>query len=264
MAPVFKHGKGTRALVGGIDLALYTNNADEDNTVDVADVTTYKTSTGGQTHDRRYVPGHRDSVITFDGLMDGSTGPTAASGGLGVYGTERGIEAALGGSVQPVLTWGAVGDAVGDYANLALVDASGYKVTSPGKDVVATTISLQASMRRGGRWLHTLAAETSTAAQSGVTLGSTAAASTRGGVAHLHVVGCSTLTTLTVKVQHSSDGASWADLITLSATAATAVRSTVAGTVKERVRAASTVLSGGAGKTVTYAVAFARHPSLQQ
>lgn len=265
MAPTFKHGKGVALLLGGVDMALYVNDSGLDSTVDTADVTTYKTSTGGQSNDRRYVAGHRDSEFYLKGLFDASTGPTAATGGIGGEGTIRGLRALLGSTAPAVTSWGPGGGTVGDYAALLDGKVNEFNGTAPGQDVVKLDSKVQVSGGvRGGAWLHALGAETSTAAQSAVQIQSstsgTAASSTRGGVAHLHVVACSTLTTLTVKVQHSSDGASWADLITLSATSVGAVRSTVAGTVKEKVRAASTTLSGGAGKTVTYAVAFARHP----
>jgi hypothetical protein len=83
------------------------------------------------------------------------------------------------------------------------------------------------------------------------------AATSRGGAAHLHVTAF-TGTTATVKIQHSTDGTTWADLVTFTAvTAATAERVSIpAGTtINRHVRAS---ITSATITTMTFVVTFAR------
>lgn len=84
------------------------------------------------------------------------------------------------------------------------------------------------------------------------------AASSKGAVAVLHCTAASgTSPTLTVKVQHSADGSTWADLIVFTTlSAAGAERKVVGGTVNRYVRATWTI--GGTSPSFTFAVTFAR------
>ena len=73
----------------------------------------------------------------------------------------------------------------------------------------------------------------------------------------MHVTAFSGFTTATVKIQHSTDASSWADLITFTAfTGATWERKAVANgtTVNRYVRAVTDVTGTG---TTTFLVAFA-------
>ena len=138
---------------------------------------------------------------------------------------------------------------------------------SPIGDVVKIAMDVQASGLAGGAgsqgfWLANLTARTSTANQTAVDSG-IAAGTTRGGVGHVHTTVASTLTTgHQWIIQHSSAAASWADIISFTLSTAdggTVQRSTVAGTVKRHVRATLFALTGGASKSVTSAVSFARN-----
>ena len=114
--------------------------------------------------------------------------------------------------------------------------------------------------------LQPLLARTATGSGSAVlTAGTTTVGGTTGGgIGHLHVTAFGTTKHGgTYKVQHSTSGSSWADLITFSTFTGdpTFQRSTVAGTIKEQLRATLSAFSSGAGstaKTITAAVAFTR------
>lgn len=84
------------------------------------------------------------------------------------------------------------------------------------------------------------------------------ASSSNGATAILHCTAASgTSPTLAVKVQHSADNSTWADLITFTTlTAAGAERKVVSGTVNRYVRAIWTI--GGTSPSFTFAVTFAR------
>ena len=254
MAPNFRHGSGgVRVLLNHKDLSGILRDSSVEASVDTAETTTYRTSTGGATRDKTFIPGHRDATANFDGLFDGSTAAV-----------DQVIEDALGSATQQRWTVGPEDDAIGRYAVLILSDHTEFTISAPADDVVSATAAVQASNRRGGVWLAPLAARTSTGALTGVTDGSTTAGgSTAGAVAHLHVTAISTASTAApvVKVQHSSDGSSFTDLITFAAsTAVGSQRGTATGAVKETVRAIVTSFPGTTAKSATFAVAFARNP----
>lgn len=248
MAPTFVHGRGTRVLVNTRDLSEILNDSEASGTVEMHDVTCYVSSTGGTATEKAYKPGLKDGTVTLTGLADGSTARVDAI-----------LSAALAASTKTRVTYGPGSAAVGDPAILVNTDATDFTVTSPVSDMVAVTASLQASQLRYGHWLASpTAASTSTGGLATVnSYSTTAGASTRGGVAHCHIVSATTSTGV-VKVQHSTDGASWADLLTFTISSGRSVqRSTVAGSVKEKVRA-NVHQASTAGFTV--GVAFARHP----
>ena len=250
MAPTFKTGQCTRVLLNGVDLSPILNDSERSGTADTAETTTYATSSGACTTDKTYIVGHRDATISFSGLADASTGEV-----------DRTIEAALQ-STDQQYTWGPGGSAVGDYAVLTRGLATEFTVTAPASDVVAVSASVQANLSRGGRWLISpVAATTSTGAKATQTIGSTTTgiASTNGAVLHFHVV-ANTTSTGTVVAQHSTDGASWADLATFAfSSGVSAARSTVTGTIKEKVRGIVTVKSASAPDP-RLALAIAVHP----
>ena len=250
MAPTFPHGKGSRVLFNTRDLSNILNSFEVTRTAAVHDVTCYVTSTGGQTTDNAYLPGLKDGVATLEGLSDGSTAKL-----------DQVLSTALAAATKPVISLGPGGAAVGDPAILAQADMTDFTITSPAKDVVAVTAKVQASMMRvGGWWLATpTAPSTSTGGLTGIidrTISTAAGSSTRGGVAHCHIVSATTSTGV-VKVQHSTDGASWSDLISFTISSGRSVqRSTVAGSVKERIRG-NVHQASTAGFTV--GLTFARH-----
>lgn len=104
-----------------------------------------------------------------------------------------------------------------------------------------------------GFLLHGLTAETADGQASSV---DNAASSAGGGVGVIHVTAYSGLTSIALKVQHSTDNSAWSDLISFtSVTATTSERKTVTGTVNRYLRAWWDVTGTG---SCTFAMAFAR------
>lgn len=260
MAPTFRSGK---------DQALYFNNANMgqilQNVTVSASVGDLDTTVFGNS-DRTRIAGLRDGTVTYEGLFDGtalSTASTATTGAL-----DAKFQSALAASTDPIVTYGPEGDTLGRRARLFRHVQTEYVASSPANDVVKVTAAGAMSTRADyGVWLHALAARTSTSSTFTSVDSGYDAGTTGGGVAHLHVTADSTLTSVVVKIQHSSAAsastASWADLITFtsfdeSTIAAAAQRSTVSGTIKRRTRTIISTFTGGAGKSATFATAFAR------
>ena len=231
------------------DLSLFLREVTVSASMDPAEVTTFGDN------DREHIPGLRDGTLSFDGLFSAST--------IAVDDIANELDGGLGSTSKRVFSID-YERSTGGRAALMKADKTTYDVAAPVSDVVSVAVDAQASDGyRGGRMLRPLSASTSTGSNTGVaTPGTTAAGGTTGGgVAHLHVTAVSsTFGSATFKVQHSTSGSTWADLISFTAaTAATFQRSTVSGTVKERVRSTiSTFTLSTLATTVTAAVAFAR------
>lgn len=247
MAVSPQHGKGTRVLLDEKDLSDFLREISVSAEMESGDVTTFGDN------DRSYIPGLRDATFSFEGLFAAST--TAADDVVNY------LDGSLGGSTKQVLTVD-LQRSTGGRALMMRADDTSYDISAPVEDIVSVSVDAQASDGYyGGRMLRPLAAATSTGSNTGVaTAGTTAAGGTTGGgVGHFHLTAQSTITSLVTKVQHSTSGSTWADLITFTAaTSETFQRSTVSGTIKERLRSTISTFTGGAGKTATVAVAFSR------
>ena len=261
MAPTFKGGKGQKLLFGNADLSQILQSVTVTASVNALDTTVFGNN------DVTKIAGIRDGSVSYAGLYDGtalSTASTASTGAL-----DDRFSAALAASTQPVVTYGPEGDALGYRARLWRQESMEYVAGSPADDVVKVSAAGNMSTRQDyGIWLHALAARTSTSSTFTSVDSGYDAGTTGGAVAHLHVTADSTLTSVVVKVQHSSAAsastASWADLITFTAfdestVAAAAQRSAVTTSpVKRRTRVIISTFTGGASKSATFAVAFAR------
>lgn len=256
MAPTNRSAKGTVLLFGNANLSQILTDVQVEASADAL-----KTSVFGVS-DHTYIPGLRDATVSYEGMFDGtalSTASTASTGAL-----DARFESALAASTQPVVTYGPEGDTIGRRARMFRQETVAYTASSPANDVVRVSASGQGSgLHDSGVWLLNLTARTSTSSTFASVNSGIAAGTTSGGVGHLHMTADSTLTSCIVKIQHSTAGASWVDLITFTNSTATssansAQRTTASGTVKRYTKAIISTLSGGAGKTATVAVAFAR------
>jgi hypothetical protein len=194
---------------------------------------------------REHMPGLISGTLSAEGFFDASTG-----------GSEDVLRAALGSATKKITS---VFDdnSVGSEAKLLNADETKYASTiQPAqlKQINGEFVSNDGGIE-SGVVLHELKTEAATGSSASV---DNSAASTNGGVAHLHVTAISGAgASITVKVQHSVDGSTWVDLVTFTAaTAATQERIEITGTVYEFLRA--TRAMSGTTPSVTHAVAFAR------
>ncbi len=259
MAPTFRSGKGARCLFGNADMSQILNMVTVTGSGQALKTTVYQNS------DETYIPGLRSGAVAYDGFLDGTAGSTASTATTGAL--DARFASALAASTQPIVTFGPEGDTVGRKARLLRHETVGYVAMSPVSDVVKVTAAGTVSGSVGyGYFLIPLAARTSTSSTLGNVNSGIAAGTTQGGVGHFHMTSDSTLTNFVAKVQHSSSATAWADLIVFTASTATssvnsAQHSTVAGTVKRYTRGIISTFTGGAGKSATVSVAFARNGS---
>lgn len=243
----FRHGQSAVVLVDEFDLSPFLNAASVSASMEPAEVTNFASGC-----DREYIKGLRDVTVALEGFYasSNSTGTSTAVADV--------IEAAFTGSSSVVVTVGLEDDTVGRRAHLVLGDHVAYDVDSPVDDAISISADIQGSQGYyGGRWLRGLSASTSTGSNAAVDSGLTNGGTTGGGVAHLHVTDITSTGSATFRIQHSTSGSTWATLLTFAAsTIEQFQRSTVAGTVKEQVRA---TISAITADSVTAAVAFARY-----
>lgn len=166
----------------------------------------------------------------------------------------------LGSATNSVMTVLPEGPSIaGGSAKLVPGLESEYSVTAPVNDVVSisATVMSNGNIDNG----RVLTANNAASGTVNVTAVDNGAATTNGGVAHLHVTANTRNGTCVVKVQHSSDNTTFADLVTFTTvgtSTTTSERVVVAtGTTVNRYVRAQITPAGSTG-AVTTTVAFAR------
>ncbi|WP_395772548.1 phage tail tube protein [Arenimonas sp.] len=241
----FRHGKNTRVLIGSSDLSAYFRETSVSSSVETAETTTFGVSGDAKT----YVTGLSDSTVSISGLFDDDTGAA-----------DDVISAALGSDTDVVFTIAQDGGlVVGRRCLLGQSIETKYDLSSPVADVVSTSLDLQSD----GESVHgfVLAASDVISSTSTGTSVDGIASSSNGGIATLHVTANTRNGNITVKVQHSADNTTFADLATfsvVSSTTKTSERLSVAsGTTVNRYLRVSYTVAGSTG-SATIAAAFGR------
>jgi hypothetical protein len=237
--PTFRHGKKTAVFLNATDMSPFLNEATTTQEIETTETTTF----GVQ--DKTYIAGMSDGTISTSGLFDSTAGASNAvlSGAL-----------LLEDNTFTVLPEGVV---AGRRSVLANGQVTSYEISSPVSDVVSISAEVQAD---GGLFhgvaltgLEVIAASASVAA---INNGS---ATAQGVLANLHVTGNGRDGNTTIKVQHSADNVTYADLVTftvLSASVTDGESITSTGTVNQYLKAVAT-LAGSSG-SVTYHLSIAR------
>ena len=238
--PTFRHGKRTSVLLNGTDMSPFLNEATQTQEIETAETTTFSDE------DKTYITGLGDGTISTSGLFDSTAGASDA------------VLNGLIGQEDNTLTVLPEGATAGSRSIIANGQLTSYEVSSPVGDVVAISAEVQAD---GGLFSGVaLNGLESVSASAGVTASvDNGALTSNGALANLHVTANTHDNTATFKVQHSSDGVSWADLITftnVSASSTTGESVTSTGTVNRYLRG-SYSLAGSSG-SVTYHLSAAR------
>lgn len=238
--PTFRHGKKTAVLLNGTNMSPFLNEATTTTEIETAETTTF-----GDT-DKTYIVGLADGTISTSGLFDSSAGASDA------------VLRGLIGQEDNTFTVLPEGATAGNRAVIANGQLTSYEVSSPVGDVIAISAEVQAD----GGLLHGVALTglVSTGSASATTTGINNGASTgNGGLFNLHVTANTRDGSATIKVQHSSDDVTYADLVTFTGVSASATGGesiTSTGTVNQYLRTLSTL--AGASGSVTYQVSAAR------
>lgn len=233
----FRHGRKAVALFAGVNITSYITDASLDVDVDAAETTTWGNDW------KTYIPGQAMSKYGFTGYFDAAMTPTFTS--------------QVGDNPAGLLLVAPGGMVVGERANIMEVIETKYGESAPVGGVVGFTWDAMADTVPGfGQVLTTLTAVTADGNGTAVDGG---AATTTGGVAHLHVLDVSASDSIVVTIEDSANGSTgWATIATFaSRSAAGAERVTIAGTIKRYVRAVDDVT--GTGVSIIRAVALARN-----
>lgn len=242
--PTYRHGKNTSVFFDKYDLSTFFSEASTSRTVETNETTTFGASA------KTYLAGLRDGTVSLSGLFDGS-----------VAAVDELLAASLGSSTDNVATFLFEGVTTGQICHLMTTQSTSYEVTSPVSDVVSVSAELQAN---GGLESGRVLAANSTIATATTTNGTSvdnAAASTNGGVAHVHVTANTRNGTTTIKVQHSVDNSTWVDLVTFATVAistTTSERVTVATGVSVNRYLRSQIVTAGATGSITSTASFSR------
>lgn len=237
----FRHGKNTAVLIGEYDISAFLNEVSSSMSIETADTTTFGTNA------KTYVTGQNDGTISTSGLFDGSADAIADI-----------FEDIIDNDLTPPVTIAPDGGLViGGKASLAAAKQTSYEISAPVSDVVSLSAEFQvtAGLRQG----VLLAANTAhTTTTNGASVDG-AASSALGATANLHVTANTRTDTTVIKVQHSADNSTWADLITFT-TVATATKTsaiaTASGTVNRYLRATTTIAAGTG--SITYTLSLSR------
>lgn len=239
----FLHGKSAVLLLDQYLASAYFRQATLSRTVDQPETQTF-----GDSWRERGVPGLMDASCRLEGLYDPAAG---ASDPI--------MRDLMAQEAAAVLSIGLNGTTIGQVAELCQVVAGEYMIpASASGEPVPVSASFEADDAMDtGVWLHALGAETGTADSASV---DETAATAFGGVAHLNITTVAGSGSITVKVQHSTDDAIWADLITFTAATAIgaqrALTAAITTSVNRYVRCSVSAFSGFT--SVTFSVAFAR------
>jgi len=235
----FSHGSKARLYVGGYDLTGFFKQASMPVEIDTAETTVFnKTS-------KCFIPGLMTATLGAEGLFDG-----------GVDAVDQVITAAL---QQPstIVAWLPAGDGFGKVANCMDAIETKYEPDTSVDDVAQ--LSLEAQSNVGVERclvLHDLKAESANGQGTGLDNG---AATTFGGAGYV-IATTPAANAPVVKIQHSADNVTYADLLTFNPLAAGRFqqRQEVAAgvTINRYIRALWTT----AGACPPFFVAFWRRP----
>jgi len=244
--PTFRHGKNTIVLFNAFNLTEYFNSVSTSAMAEAVETTTFGSA------NKTYAIGMKDGTVSLEGLWAGDA-----------TGVDEVLAAAVTSDTKNIITVGTEGATLGRRAKLVNTDETSYEISGAVADMVTISAEAQASGTVGGFDGGVLLAAnqtvTATVANTGV---DNAAASTNGGVAHLHVTTNTRNGAITVKVQHSSNNSTWADLLTFTATTSATTTSerieVAAGTSVNRYLRANVSGFAGSSGSATITVGFAR------
>ena len=244
--PTFRHGKNTIVLFDKFDLSTYFTSATTSAMAEAVETTTFGSAS------KTYAVGMKDGTVSLEGLWAGD-----------VLGVDETLATAIAATTKKIITVGSEGAAIGRRAQLVNTDETSYEIKTAVADMVTISAQAQASGTVGGlNGGVLLAAQQSVTATVNNTSVDNSASSLNGGVGHLHVTANTRNGAATIKIQHSANNSTWADLIVFTATTSSTTTSerieVAAGTTVNRyLRTIVSAFAGSSG-SATITVGFAR------
>jgi len=241
--PTFRHGKNINVFIDQYDFSTYFNDVSATNSVDTAETSAFGTSA------KTYVVGHRDGTVSLGGMFE-STAST---------GTDQYFASVLGSATKQKVIVAVEGHSNGTGAIMLQADDTSYEVSSAIADIVQASAEFQSTNAvEHGKILSSGSAVTATGNGTAVDNGASTA---NGGAGYLSVPVNTRNGNITVKIQHSADNSTYADLVTfttVTSTSKTSERIEVAsGTTVNRYLRVNYTVAGSTG-SATPVVAFTR------
>jgi len=241
--PTFAHGKNVNVFLDEFDFSTYFTDVSASTSVDTAETSAFGTSA------KSYIVGHRDGTVSLSGMFEA----TASTG------TDEFFDDALGNATKTKVIVAPAGHSNGAGAIMLVADDTSYEVSSAIADVVQASAEFQSTDAvEHGVILSSGAAISATGNGTGV---DNTTSSTNGGAGFVSVPVNTRNGTIGVKVQHSADNSTFADLVsftTVTSTQKTSERVEVASgtTINRYLRVVFTV--AGSSGSATPVVAFTR------
>ena len=248
--PTFIHGKNTAVYIDEFALSSYFNDVSVSLDNDVAETTAF-----GDTN-KAFILGTRGGTLSMSGMWASDTD-----------GSDEELVALLGNATTPILTVRQGAAAIGSRAIIAQANETSYAITNPVAAVATISADFECTPNQVSNLTFALAGGVQLTAGASIAHGSlgdlssvdNAASSANGGAGTLHVPTNTVNGNTTIKIQHSANNASWADLISftvIGAATKTSELKAVSGTVNRYLRA--TASTAGSSGSITFMVAFAR------
>lgn len=241
--PTFRHGKNVNIFIDEFDFSTYFNDVSASTSVDTAETSAFGTSA------KTYVVGHRDGTVSLSGMFESTTS----------VGTDQFFANALNSATKIKLIVAPEGHSNGAGAIMLQADDTSYEISSAIADIVQASAEFQSTDAvEHGKILSSGSTVTATGNGTSVDNGTSTA---NGGAGFLSVPVNTRNGNITVKIQHSADNSTFADLITftvVSSTSKTSQRVEVAsGTTINRYLRVNYTVAGSTG-SATPVVAFTR------
>jgi hypothetical protein len=248
--PTFIHGKNTAVYIDEFDLSSYFNDVSVTLDNDTAETTAF-----GDTN-KSFILGTRGGTLSMSGMWAADTD-----------GSDEELQALLGNATTPILTIRQGAAAIGSRAIIAQANETNYAISNPVADVSTISADFECTPNQVSNLTFALAGGVQLTAGASIAHGSlgdlssvdNAASSANGGAGTLHVPTNTVGGNTTIKIQHSANNSSWADLISFTVVGSSAKTSeikAVSGTVNRYLRA--TASTAGSSGSITFMVAFAR------
>jgi hypothetical protein len=248
--PTFIHGKNTAVYVDEFDLTSYFTDVSITQENEVAETTAF-----GDTN-KSYLLGLRAGTLSMSGMWSADTD-----------GSDEELQALLGNATTPLLTVREGAAAIGGSAVIAQANETSYAISSPVADVHTVSADFECTPNQVSNLTFALAGGVQLTAGASIAHGSlgalssvdNAASSANGGAATLHIPTNTVNGNTTIKVQHSANDSSWADLLSFTVVGASTKTSeikAVSGTVNRYLRVSAS--TAGSSGSITFMVAFAR------
>ena len=241
--PTFIHGKNTAVYIDEFDLTSYFTDTSIALDNDVSETTAF-----GDTN-KSFILGTRGGTLSMSGMWAADTD-----------GSDEELQALLGNATTPIITVREGAAAIGSRAVIAQANETSYAITNPIADVVTVSADFECTPNQVSNLTFALAGGVQLTAGASIahcSLGNLS--SVDNGAGTLHVPTNTVNGNTTIKIQHSANDASWADLISFTVVGSSAKTSeikAVSGTVNRYLRASAS--TAGSSGSITFMVAFAR------